>query len=88
MLTNTGGLYLILWEFNLYCEMTLLQRTKQHRMHLYSLLFCISNKHYYGTFCGKMSNLYDFLISSGKALFTFIGNILSIFPDFLHTFCT
>ena len=41
MLTNTGVLYFILWEFNLYCEITLLQRTKQHRMYLYSLLFCI-----------------------------------------------
>ena len=38
---DTGVLYFILWEFNLYCEITLLQRTKQHRMYLYSLLFCI-----------------------------------------------
>ena len=66
MLTNTGVLYFILWELNLYCEITLLQRTKQD----------------------KMPNLHDFLIASGKALFTFIDNILSIFSAFLHTFCT
>ena len=65
MLTNTGVLYFILWELNLYCEITLLQRTKQD----------------------KMPNLHDFLIASGKALFTFIDNILLIFSAFLHTFC-
>ena len=66
MLTNTGVLYFILWELNLYCEITLLQRTKQD----------------------KIPNLHDFLIASGKAVFTFIGiifvDIFRFFTYLLH----
>ena len=57
-----------------YYENTLLQASKHRREHV-SHLILPSRRHYYDTFCGKITDLSYFLKASGKALFTFIDHI-------------